>query len=60
MARPTISELEQILDREEQAEIEILPNGEVREKGRTPAAEPVVRRPLTFREKLGGEYAMRR
>ncbi len=53
MKRPTISELEAMLDREEDHPIEILPNGEVR------AAEGRSRRkPITLRENLGGEYAV--
>jgi hypothetical protein len=56
MARPTIAQLEAILENEEQVEIEILPNGEVRAKGRTPQQELGGRKPLTMREDLGGEY----
>ena len=33
MVRPTIAQLEAILEQEEHVEIEILPNGEVRAKG---------------------------
>jgi hypothetical protein len=57
MARPTIDQLEQILESEEQVEIEILPNGEVRAKGGTSLQELGGRKPLTMREDLGGEYA---
>ena len=56
MARPTITELEAILDQEEEVEIEILPNGEVRAKNQTSAVELGGRKPLTMREDLGGEY----
>ncbi len=56
-ARPSISELEAILQREDEVEIEILPNGEVRAKNQTSAAESGGRKPLTMREDLGGEYA---
>jgi hypothetical protein len=56
VSRPTIAELEKILDREEEVEIEILPNGEVRAKGQSSAAELGGRKPLTMREDLGGEY----
>ena len=56
MSRPTIAELEKILDREEEVEIEILPNGEVRAKGQSSASELGGRKPLTMREDLGGEY----
>ncbi len=55
--RPSISELEKILDREDEVEIEILPNGEVRAKGNTSDLERGGRKPLTMREDLGGEYA---
>ncbi len=57
MSRPTIDELERILDREEEVEIEILPNGEVRAKGQTSLQERGGRKPLTMREDLGGEYS---
>lgn len=56
MARPTIAELEAILQREDEVEIEILPNGEVRAKNQTTAPERGGRKPLTMREDLGGEY----
>ena len=56
MARPTIAQLEAILENEEQVEIEILPNGEVRAKGETNQQELGGRKPLTMREDLGGEY----
>jgi hypothetical protein len=59
MSRPTIADLEAILDREEQVEIEILPNGEVRALGESTAAERGGRKPLTMRENLGGEYSAR-
>lgn len=54
--RPTISELEAILEKEADVEIEILPNGEVRAKGQTSDMERGGRKPLTMREDLGGEY----
>jgi hypothetical protein len=57
MAKPTIAELEKILESEEQVELEILPNGEVRAKGKTSSQELGGRKPLTMRENLGGEYA---
>jgi hypothetical protein len=60
MARPTIAELEAILQHEEQTEIEILPNGEVRAKGQTSSHELGGKKPLTMREDLGGEYATAR
>ena len=57
VARPTIAELEKILDQEEEVEIEILPNGEVRAKGQSSTQETGGRKPLTMREDLGGEYS---
>jgi hypothetical protein len=57
MSRPTIAELEAILDMEEEVEIEILPNGEVRAKGQTTQRELGGLKPLTMREDLGGEYS---
>ena len=57
MSRPTIAELEAILDREEEVEIEILPNGEVRAKGQASILQLGERKPLTMRENLGGEYS---
>jgi hypothetical protein len=56
MARPTIAQLEAILESEEQVEIDILPNGEVVAKGSTSSQELGGRKPLTMREDLGGEY----
>ena len=57
MARkPTIRELEQLLDSEEDTPIEILPNGEIRERGGSDEAERRFKKPLTLREDLGGEY----
>lgn len=56
MPRPSIAELEAILQREDEVEIEILPNGEVRAKDQTSSAERGGRKPLTMREDLGGEY----
>ena len=60
MAKPTIAELEMILQNEEEVPIEILPNGEVRAKGQTSSQELGGRKPLTMREDLGGEYGERR
>lgn len=52
--KPTIKELEAILDAEEDTPIEILPNGEIRAQGK--GAAEVGYKPLTMREDLGGEY----
>ena len=58
MARkPTIQELEDILDEEEDTPVEILPNGEVRAVGGSDSAERGHRKPITMREDLGGEYS---
>ncbi len=54
ISRPTIAELEAILQHEEETEIEILPNGEIRAKGMTAPSEGL--KHLTYREHLGGEY----
>ena len=58
--KPTIEELEQLLNNEEEwvegPTLEILPNGEVRAV--SPDGTLVDgKTPLTFREDLGGEYA---
>ena len=55
MTKPTIYELEQILDAEEDTPIEILPNGEIRALGKG-SADLGGGKPLTMREDLGGEY----
>ncbi len=57
MAQPSIDELMDILNNEESQEIEILPNGEIREKGGSSLRETGGKEPLTMREDLGGEYA---
>lgn len=53
----TIAELEALLDRDEDETIEILPNGEIRRREGTDESEIAPKKPLTFREQLGGEYA---
>lgn len=60
VAKPTIQELEAILDKEEDVPLEILPNGEIRAQGSTSISELGGKKPLTLRENLGGEYAYRR
>lgn len=55
--KPTIHELEAILDEEEDSPVEILPNGEVRAVGDADAVERGYRKPITMRENLGGEYS---
>lgn len=54
--RMTIDQIEALLEREEECEIQILPNGEI---VRTDGGEidDLKLKPLTMRENLGGEYA---
>jgi len=54
--KPTIQELEKILNSEETTPIQILPNGEIRPVGQASLAELGSKKPLTLRENLGGEY----
>ena len=54
--KPTIRELEMLLNSEEDTRMEILPNGEIRPEGQTPAFEFGGKKPLTMKENLGGEY----
>lgn len=56
--RPSIAELEAILNKEEEQPIEILPNGEVRAVTHDPKRRLGAIKPLTMREDLGGEYAV--
>ena len=58
--KPTIHELELLLESEEDIPIEILPNGEIRARGESDDAERNWKKPLTMREELGGEYSRRR
>jgi hypothetical protein len=53
--KPSIADLERILDDEEATPIEILATGEIRPLG-TGKAENNNKKPLTMREDLGGEY----
>lgn len=55
--KPTIEELERMLDADEESSIEILPNGEIRMLGGSTSEERRFKKPLTMREDLGGEYA---
>ena len=54
--KPTIYELEKLLNDEEDVPIEILPNGEIRARNTTSSAELQGKKPITMREDLGGEY----
>ena len=51
--------LEHLLESEEDNEIEILPNGEIRAVGGSDPTERGFKKPLTMREDLGGEYGAR-
>ncbi len=54
--KPSIDDLERLLNSEEDTPIQILPNGEIREVGGASAAEMGSKKPLTMKENLGGEY----
>lgn len=54
--KPTIDELERILNQEDEVPVEILPSGEIRAKGKSQGLDLGGRKPLTMREDLGGEY----
>ena len=53
----TIEELERLLNTEEDANIQILPNGQIMQVGKATEKEMGSKKPITFRENLGGEYA---
>lgn len=56
--KPSIDDLQGMLEREDEVMLEILPNGEIREFNEDEKAEVrSKRKPLTMRENLGGEYA---
>lgn len=54
--KPTIQELEALLNSEEETPIEILPNGEIRAVGQANSSDLVGKKPITMKEDLGGEY----
>jgi hypothetical protein len=54
--KPSIDDLERLLNSEEDTPIQILPNGEIREVGGASVAEMGSKKPLTMKENLGGEY----
>lgn len=54
--KPSIDDLERLLNSEEDTPIQILPNGEIRELGQASASEIGSKKPLTMKENLGGEY----
>ena len=56
--KPTIKELEAILNSEEEKPITILPNGQIAPADQTPSAADLSGlKPLTYKENLGGEYS---
>lgn len=54
--KPTIQELEALLNKEEDTPVEILPNGEIRAVGQAGPSDLGGRKPITMKENLGGEY----
>ena len=57
--KPTIQELEALLNSEEETPIQILPNGEIRAVGQTNPAALGIKKPLTMKKGLGWEYGER-
>jgi hypothetical protein len=55
MVRPTIDEIEALLNSDDEIELDILPNGEIRASKSKEKVAPF--KVLTMRENLGGEYA---
>jgi hypothetical protein len=56
--KPSIDDLQRMLERDDEVMLEILPNGEIREFSEDEKASVrSKRKPLTMRENLGGEYA---
>lgn len=54
--KPTIQELERLLNTEEDTPIQIMPNGEIRASGQASLSDLGGKKPLTMKENLGGEY----
>jgi len=55
ITRPTIAQLETLLQRDDEISLTILPNGEVVQSA--DGVNTGELKPVTFRENLGGEYA---
>ena len=55
-AKPTIQELQALLNSEQDTPIQILPNGEIRAVGQSNPADLAGKKPITMKEDLGGEY----
>lgn len=56
--KPSIAQLQKLLDSDEDVEITILPNGGVVTKEKGAKVKTGDLKPLTFREHLGGEYGV--
>jgi hypothetical protein len=54
--KPSIDDLERLLNEEQDTPIQILPNGEIRQVGDASTSEMGGKKPLTMKENLGGEY----
>jgi hypothetical protein len=54
--KPSIDDLERLLNSEEDSPIQILPNGEIRAVGQASVSDMGSKKPLTMKENLGGEY----
>lgn len=54
--KPTIQELEKLLNSEEDTPVQILPNGEIVGANQAGTANLGGKKPLTMKENLGGEY----
>ena len=53
----TIAQIEALLEKEEEVDLEILPNGEIRRLGGGDIKDLKLK-PITMRENLGGEYGV--
>ena len=53
--KPTIAELEKLLNQDEDVPIQIMPNGEIRAMKKTKLKKGELK-PITMKENLGGEY----
>ena len=53
----TIAQIEALLEKDEEVDLEILPNGEIRRLGGGDL-EDLELKPITMRENLGGEYGI--
>ena len=56
--KPTIAELEKLLQQDEDVPLEILQNGEIRAISKSRRRKKGELKPITMKENLGGEYAV--